>query len=104
MVKHVEAKHVGDEQELVRASIVIPNNIQLLKTFQCGIKTCARKLIGMTEVDLKEHTRKNHGEFYINMVQGRNLVRLCRLCPSVKFVSDQSLTEHLQQSLCQWRK
>ena len=88
MVKHVETEHVGDDQELVRASILIPDNIHLLKTFQCGIKTCARKLIGLTELDLKEHIRRNHGEFYIHMGQGRNLVRLCRLCPSVKFVSD----------------
>eukprot|EP00092_Neocalanus_flemingeri_P016933 GFUD01018312.1.p1 GENE.GFUD01018312.1~~GFUD01018312.1.p1 ORF type:complete len:1199 (+),score=288.84 GFUD01018312.1:311-3598(+) len=98
MVKHVESDHVGDDQELVRASIVIPDNIHLLKTFQCGIKSCGRKLVGLTELDLKEHIRRNHGEFYIHMGQGRNLVRLCRLCPSTKFVSDQALTEHLQQT------
>ena len=98
MVKHVETEHVGDDQELVKASIVIPDNIHMLKMFQCGIKSCGRKLVGLTELDLKEHIRRNHGEFYIHMGQGRNLIRLCRLCPSIKFVSDQSLTEHLQQS------
>ena len=60
MVKHVETEHVGDDEELVRASIIIPDNIHLLKTFQCGLKTCGRKLIGLTELDLKEHIRVLH--------------------------------------------
>ena len=72
MVKHVEIEHVGDDEELVRASILIPDNIHLLKTFQCGLKTCGRRLIGLSELDLKEHIRRNHGEFYILMGQGRS--------------------------------
>merc|ERR1719154_558904 len=83
---------------MIRASIVIPDNMLLLKMFQCGIKSCGRKLTGLTELDLKEHIRRNHGEFYIHMGQGRNMLRLCRLCPNIKFVSDQALTEHVQQA------
>ena len=50
----------------------------------------------MTESVLEEHISRRHGEFYVGMGGGRNLVRLCRLCPSAAgFPSDAALTKHL---------
>ena len=94
--KHVQDSHVGDDMELVLASIIIPSNVKMLKEFKCGIKSCGRRFIGRDEGDLLDHIRNTHGPYYIKICKGRNLVRLCRIC-SGSFDSDAALTEHILQ-------
>jgi len=94
--KHVQDTHVGDDMELVLASIIIPSNLKMLKEFKCGIKSCGRRFIGRNEEDLLDHIRNTHGTFYIKICKGRNLVRLCRIC-SGSFESDSALTDHILQ-------
>ena len=55
--RHVQDDHVGDDMELVLASINIPEDVNMLKEFQCGIKSCSRRLIGGKETDLLHHIR-----------------------------------------------
>ena len=92
---HVKAEHVGEDQELVTASIRVPSARDALKTFQCGVKTCGRQFVGAKEADLKKHIGDVHGEYYIDVLEGRNIVRICRVC-SGKFSSDEELTNHIQ--------
>ena len=47
------------------------------------------------EINLTD-LRNSHGEYYIKIFKGRNLVRLCRIC-SGKFESDRALTDHIVQ-------
>lgn len=93
---HIKDHHVGEDMELVYASIIVPKDLNLLKEFQCGIKSCERKFIGKTEEDLKTHIRSSHGEYYIHIFNGRNLIRSCRICNG-KFSSDAALTDHITQ-------
>jgi len=96
MEHHVESEHVGKDPELVRASILIPTNMDHLKIYQCGISTCGRRFVAQPEANLKKHIRHAHGEFYIHMGKGRNILRMCRLCSDGKqYNSDLSLGEHL---------
>jgi len=96
METHVQEEHVGNDPELTKLSIIIPGHTDLLKVFQCGIKTCSRRFVALTEEDLKKHIGKAHGEFYIHMGQGRNILRLCRLCSEDrKFQSNEDLTAHI---------
>jgi len=94
--KHVQDHHVGDDMELVLASIIVPANVELMKEFQCGIKSCGRRFIGLKEADLINHIRTTHGDYYVKIFNGRNIVRMCRICKG-KFESDQSLTDHISQ-------
>ena len=94
--KHVQDSHVGDDMELVLASIIIPSSLKMLKEFKCGIKSCGRRFIGRDEEDLLSHIRNTHGPYYIKICKGRNLVRLCRIC-SGSFDSDAALTAHILQ-------
>jgi len=96
MESHVEVEHVGNDSELIKASIVIPGQLNMLKMFQCGIKTCSRKFVALPEGDLRKHIGETHGEFYIHMGKGRNIVRLCRICPEEKrFATDEDLMSHI---------
>ena len=70
ITNHIKDEHVGDDMELVLASVIVPKDINLLKEYQCGIKSCERKFIGKTEEDLKSHIRTNHGEYYIHIFNG----------------------------------
>ena len=94
--RHVQDSHIGDDMELVLASIIVPSSMKMLKEFKCGIKSCGRRFIGRGEEDLKAHIRDTHGPYYINICKGRNLVRLCRICSGC-FESDASLTSHILQ-------
>jgi len=94
--KHVQDHHVGDDMELVLASIVVPASVDLMKEFQCGIKSCGRRFIGLKEEDLINHIRITHGDYYVKIFNGRNIVRMCRICKG-KFESDQALTDHISQ-------
>ena len=91
--KHVQDDHVGDDMELVLASILLPDQ-GLLREYQCGVKSCGHKILGGSDQELRDHIRTTHGEFYINICSGRNLVRMCRICDG-KFESDSLLTEHI---------
>ena len=53
--EHVREDHVGEDHELVTASILVPSAQDALKTFQCGVKTCGRRFVGLKEADLKTH-------------------------------------------------
>ena len=94
--KHVQDSHVGDDMELVLASIIIPSSVKMLKEFKCGIKSCGRRFIGRDEKDLLDHISNTHGPYYIKICKGRNLVRLCRICSGI-FESDAALTDHILQ-------
>ena len=93
--RHVKAQHVGEDHELVLASIWVPETLDALKTFQCGVKSCGIQYIGAKEGDLRAHIISEHGEYYVNICSGRNLIRICRIC-SGKFSSDEELTHHIQ--------
>ena len=41
--EHVKEVHVGEDLELVLASIWVPERPGALKTFQCGVKSCGVK-------------------------------------------------------------
>ena len=74
MEKHVQVDHqVGDDQELVVASI-------LVNRLQAGVKTCPRQF-----VDLMEQNEA------LNIEE----INICRVC-SGKFSSDEELTHHIQ--------
>ena len=75
---HVQDDHkLGDDQEMVVASILLPSTLEGLKIFQCGVTTCGKKFVGLKEVDLKRHIAAVHGEYYISVCEGRNVIRLC---------------------------
>lgn len=93
--EHVREDHVGEDHELVTASILVPSAQDALKTFQCGVKTCGRRFVGLKEADLKTHIGEVHGEYYIDVLKGRNIIRICRVC-SGKFSSDEELTHHIR--------
>ena len=42
METHVEKKHVGKDAVLVKASILVPNNLEYLKIHQCGIRLLSK--------------------------------------------------------------
>ena len=91
--EHVQTDHqVGDDQELVVASILVPDTQEALKTFQCGVQACGRQFVGLQEADLKKHLGDVHGDDYI---ENRNILRICRVC-SGKFSSDEELSHHIQ--------
>ena len=55
--------------------------------------------MALTERDLKKHISDCHGDFYIHMGKGRNILRLCRVCPDTeRWQSDQELTAHINQA------
>ena len=55
--------------------------------------------MALTERDLKKHIGDCHGDFYIHMGKGRNILRLCRVCPDTeRWQSDQELTAHINQA------
>ena len=93
--EHVKEVHVGEDLELVLASIWVPERQDALKTFQCGVKSCGVQYIGSKEGDLKDHIISAHGEYYIEVCSGRNIIRICRVC-SGRFRSDQELSRHIE--------
>ena len=93
---HIQEAHVGDDMELVLASILLPEDAALLREYQCGVKSCGFKMMGGTDQELRNHISSSHGDFYVNICSGRNMVRMCRICEG-KFGSDSLLTEHLDQ-------
>ena len=38
METHIEKDHVGADDELVKASILVPSSLEYLKIYQCGIR------------------------------------------------------------------
>ncbi|XP_023329147.1 uncharacterized protein LOC111701899 isoform X3 [Eurytemora carolleeae] len=96
METHIEKDHVGADDELVKASILVPSSLEYLKIYQCGIRSCGRRFIAQPESSLRKHIRNTHGEFYIHMGKGRNILRICRLCPNgPHYATDLELCEHL---------
>ena len=74
---HIRVRHKVTQGSRIRESIILPNREQLV-TMKCGV--CDRQFVGQVEGVLSSHIEFTHGKYYVGMGEGKNLLRLCRVC------------------------
>merc|ERR1719431_1434835 len=88
---HIRVRHKVTQDSSIRESIQLPIREQLM-TMKCGV--CHRQFVGQEERVLTSHIEFTHGKYYVGMGDGKNLVRLCRICGEI-FRDGVKMQKHL---------
>jgi len=88
---HIRVRHKVTQDSSIRESIMLPIREQLM-TMKCGV--CHRQFVGQEERVLTSHIEFTHGKYYVGMGDGKNLVRLCRICGEI-FRDGVKMQKHL---------
>jgi len=74
---HIRVRHKVTQDTGIKESIKLPIR-ELLLTMKCGV--CNRQFVGQGEQVLKSHIESTHGKYYVGVGEGKNLLRVCRIC------------------------
>jgi len=88
---HIRVRHKVTQDSSIKESIMLPIREQLM-TMRCGV--CHRQFVGQEERVLRSHIEFTHGKYYVGMGDGKNLLRLCRVCGEI-FRDGVKMQKHL---------